>query len=194
MTHAPELSLKELAGEHARLCIVSPDDPRAIARHCGEAREAGLEFFFDPSFQVTHMEGSTLRDCARGARGMLLNDYEHAVFEEKTGYRGDAIFELVDMLVVTLGEKGSRILRPGEPPIEVPPAAISGAVDPTGAGDAFRAGFLAGWREEFALPVCGRMGSVASAYAVENYGTQTHEYTRDEFDRRYADNFGEPPH
>jgi adenosine kinase len=193
MARAGELSLKELAGDRARLCIVSPDDPKAIVRHCREARESGLEFFFDPSFQVTHMDGPTLRDCARGARGLMLNDYEHAVFEEKTGYRGDAVFELVDLVVVTLGEKGSRILQPGEPPIEVPPATVTAAIDPTGAGDAFRAGFLAGWHQGLELAVCGRMGSVASAYAVENYGTQSHDYTRAQFDRRYADNFGGPP-
>jgi adenosine kinase len=193
MARAGELSLAELAGERARLCIISPDDPRAIVRHCREARETGIEFFFDPSFQVTHMDGPTLRDCARGARGLLLNDYEHAVFEDKTGYRAEAVFELVDLVVVTLGEKGSRILRPGEAPIEIPPAGVPEAVDPTGAGDAFRAGFLAGWRQGLDLAVCGRMGSVAAAYAVEQYGTQSHDYTRAEFDRRYADNFGASP-
>jgi len=193
MSLARELSLKELAGPRARLCIVSPDDPAAIERHCGEAREAGLDFFFDPSFQVTPMAGATLRDCARGARGLLLNDYEYAVFEEKTGYRGDAVFELVGLVVVTLGAKGSRILRPGEAPIEVPPAVVAEPVDPTGAGDAFRSGFLAGWMEGRELAVCGRMGSVAAAYAVERYGTQTHAYSRADFDRRYAANFGGPP-
>jgi adenosine kinase len=193
MAHAGELSLGELAGDRARLCIVSPDDPGAMVRHCREAREIGLELFFDPSFQVTHMDGATLRDCARGAKGLLLNDYEHAVFEDKTGYRGEAVFELVDLVVVTLGEKGSRILQAGAAPIEIPPATVAVAVDPTGAGDAFRAGFLAGWHQGSGLAVCGRMGSVASAYAVEHYGTQSHDYSRAEFDRRYADNFGSAP-
>ncbi len=192
MARAPELSLRELIGE-ARLCIVSPDDPRAIQRHCQEARELGVTFFFDPSFQVTHLDGPDLRDCARGAKAMLLNDYEYAVFEEKTGYRRDAIFELVDVAVITLGEQGSRILRAGESPIEVPPAAVAEPVDPTGAGDAYRAGFLAGWNSGFELTVCGRMGSIASAFAVEQYGTQAHDYTRAEFDRRYAENFGSVP-
>jgi len=193
MAKAPELSLKALAGGRARACIVSPDDPLAIVRHCAEAREAGLPFFFDPSFQVTPMSGEALRDCARGAKALFLNDYEFAVFEDKTGYRGDSLFELVEFAVVTLGAKGSRILRSGEEPIEVPPATVTEAVDPTGAGDAFRAGFLAGWMEERDLAVCGRMGSVASAYAVELYGTQSHAYSRDAFDQRYAANFGGPP-
>lgn len=193
MGRASELSLASLAGDRARACIISPDDPAAIVRHCQEARDSGLTFFFDPSFQVTHMDGPTLRDCARGARGLLLNDYEYAVFEDKTGYRGDAVFELVDFVVVTLGAKGSRILQQGEKAIEIPPATVAEAIDPTGAGDAFRAGFLAGWMQGFEFAVCGRMGSVASAYAVEKYGTQSHGYTRSEFDQRYADNFGRPP-
>lgn len=193
MAKAPELSLKELAGERARACIVSPDDPLAIARHCAEAREAKLPFFFDPSFQVTPMDGETLRDCARGAKALFLNDYEFAVFQDKTGYRGDALFELVEFAVVTLGAKGSRILLPADEAIEIPPATVAEAKDPTGAGDAFRAGFLAGWMEGRELPVCGRMGSVASAYAVELYGTQSHAYSREDFDARYAANFGGPP-
>ena len=139
------------------------------------------------------MEGDVLRECARGAKAMLLNDYEFAVFEDKTGYRGDALFELVEFAVVTLGSKGSRILRRDAEPLEIPPAQVEAAVDPTGAGDAFRAGFLAGWMEGRELAVCGRMGSVASAYAVEKYGTQSHAYSRAEFDARYSDNFGGPP-
>ncbi len=192
MAQAPELSLRELAGG-AEVVIVSPDDPKAIERHCREAREAGMTFFFDPSFQVTHMEGAQLRECARGAKAMLLNDYEHAVFSEKTGFRDDALFDLVDIAVVTLGAQGSRILRRDETPIEIPPATVSEAVDPTGAGDAYRAGFLAGWTAGYDLAVCGRMGSVASAYAVEQYGTQAHSYDRAEFDERYRKNFGQAP-
>ena len=193
MPRAAELSLQELAGPRARVCIISPDDPRAIARHCREARAAKLPFFFDPSFQVTHMDGETLTECAQEAEGLMLNDYEFSVFEEKTGCRGDAIFDLVDMAVMTLGEKGSRILRAGKPPLEIPSAAAGKVIDPTGAGDAFRAGFLAGWSEGLELAVCGRMGSIASVYAVEQYGTQSHNYTRAEFDQRYVENFGAPP-
>jgi adenosine kinase len=193
MAKAWELDLSALAGDRARACIISPDDPRAMARHCDEARKAGLTFFFDPSFQVTAMDGPTLRDSARGAKALLLNDYEFAVFQDKTGYRGESLFELVDFAVMTLGSKGSRIFVPNADPIEIPPAAVVDLVDPTGAGDAFRAGFLAGWMESRDLPVCGRMGSVAAAYAVEQYGTQTHTYSRQEFDRRYAANFGEIP-
>ena len=193
MRRAGELSLKQLMGDRPAICIVAPDDPGAMIRHCGEAREADLPFLFDPSFQVTAMDGEQLTAAARGAAILAVNDYEHAVFEKKTGKQGEAIFDLVDMVIVTLGGEGSKILRPGSEPILIPPAEISGLVDPTGAGDAFRAGFIAGLMEGQELEICGRMGSVTSAYVVEQNGTQSHAYDRQDFERRYAENFGPLP-
>ena len=193
MARASELSLKAASGERPALCIVAPDDPAAMMRHCQEAREAGLPCLFDPSFQVTAMSGEDLATAARGAAIMVVNDYEHAVFAQKTAKEGDAIFELVDMLVVTLGGEGSKILRPGHGDIRVPAAKIAKLADPTGAGDAFRSGFVAGLMRGHELEVCGRMGSVASAYVVEQNGTQSHTYERGDFEARYAENFGPLP-
>ena len=99
------------------------------------------------------------------------------------GKQGEEIFDLVDMVIVTLGGEGSKILRRGEDPIMIPAAKISGLVDPTGAGDAFRSGFVAGLVNGFDLEVCGRMGSVTSAFVVEENGTQNHAYTREDFER-----------
>lgn len=192
MKRAGELSIRQRMGERPAFCIVAPDDPEAMVRHCREAREAGLPLLFDPSFQVTAMDGESLAAAARGAAIMMVNDYEHAVFEQKTGREGAAIFELVDMVVVTLGGDGSKILQPdGE--IRIPAASISGLVDPTGAGDAFRAGFVTGLMRGYELEACGRMGSVAAAYAVEQSGTQSHGFTGEEFAARYRHNFGPLP-
>ena len=192
MEHAAELSLKASLGERPALAIVAPDDPDAMVRHCREAREARLPFIFDPSFQVTAMDGAALAEAAEGAAVMMVNDYEYAVFSEKTGKNGDDVFDLIDLLVVTLGGDGSKILfRGGE--IEIPPARVNGVADPTGAGDAFRAGFAAGLTQGFGLDVCGRMGSVTAAYAVEHKGTQAHAFTREEFAERYRENFGPLP-
>lgn len=193
MKRARELSLAELAGDRAAACIVAPDDPEAMSRHCEEARRLGLPFFFDPSFQVTNMEGEPLAKAARGAQALFVNDYEHAVFQEKTGFAGERLFELVDSVVVTLGEEGSRIHSAGGEVVEVPPARVEEVVDPTGAGDAYRAGFLTGWRRGLEPAVCGRLGSLAAAYAVERYGTQNHRYTLAEFRSRYRASFGEEP-
>lgn len=193
MSRAGELSLKESAGNRPALAIIAPDDPEAMIRHCAEAREMGLPFLFDPSFQVTAMEGADLAAASEGAAMLVVNDYEHAVFEKKTGKQGDAIFDLVDMVVVTLGGEGSKILRRGESEIRIPAAPISGLVDPTGAGDSFRSGFVAGLLKGWDLEVCGRLGSVASAFVVEQNGTQSHHYDRETFLRRYNESFADCP-
>lgn len=193
MQRAGDLSLRERAGEDVGLVIVAPDDPAAMSRHCQEARDAGMPFLFDPSFQVTAMDGEPLAEAARGAAAIFVNDYELAVFEKKTGKAGDAIFDLVDRVVVTLGGEGSEIrLRDGRV-FRVPAAKISAMADPTGAGDAYRAGFMIGLKHDQPLEVCGRLGSVAAAYAVEQHGTQEHAYDKAAFLARYAENFGDPP-
>ena len=189
MRRAKDLSLAAARDDESRLAVIAPDDPEAMLRHCREAREAGLPFVFDPSFQVIALDGEALAGAAQGARAVIVNDYEFAVFREKTGREGEALFELADLWVVTYGEEGSRILLPGGEAIAVPAATAREVVDPTGAGDAYRGGFVAGLLRGAPLPVCGRMGSVAAVYAVECYGTQSHLYTEDEFWSRYRDNF-----
>lgn len=193
MQRAAELSLQELAGERPSVAIIAPDDPGAMMRHCREARESGLPFLFDPSFQVTAMDGADLAEAAQGAAMLVVNDYEFAVFEKKTGKSGPEIFDLVDMAVVTLGGEGSKILLPGQEEIRIPVAQVEDFVDPTGAGDSYRSGFVAGLMAGQDLEVCGRMGSIASAFVVEKNGTQNHGYTRQEFNERYAANFGPMP-
>ncbi|MEW6277540.1 MAG: carbohydrate kinase family protein [Candidatus Eremiobacterota bacterium] len=190
MGRAGEISLKQSAGPSPAVCIVAPDAPAAMVRHCREAREAGIPLIFDPSFQVTNMDGESLYGAARGARAIMLNDYEYAVFREKTGKSQEDLLDDVDFIVVTYGEQGSEVFRKGHPSVKIPAARCSNAVDPTGAGDAYRGGFVAGLTRGHDLDVCGRMGSVAAVYAVENYGTQNHRYTPEDFFRRYAENFG----
>lgn len=190
MGRAGDLSLAERAGDRAAMCIVAPDDPGAMVRHCREARESGLELWFDPSFQVTAMDGATLREAAAGSKGLLLNDYEHAVFQEKTGVVGDALFELTEILVVTLGKEGSLVRCRDGSEHRVPAASIGTLVDPTGAGDAYRGGFLAGRLGGRNLSTCARMGSVAAAFCIESYGTQNHCYDRAQFAERYRASYG----
>lgn len=190
MARARDISLKSNAGPHPQIGIIAPDDPDAMLRHAQECREARIPFVYDPSFQVTAMAGDRLWSGTLGAKALVLNDYEFAVFQEKTGKNQADILAEVELLVVTLGEKGSRITtRQGEV-VEVPAAKISEVVDPTGAGDAFRGGFVSGLVRDLPLAVCGRLGSVSSAYVVERYGTQSHYYTRAEFLARYEANFG----
>jgi len=190
MGRARELSIKEAVAAHpAAFAIVAPDDPAAMMRHCAEAKEAGVPLLFDPSFQVIALDGEDLRACADGAEVVLVNDYEFEVFKDKTGLTERELMALARVWVVTLGERGSRLLVRGEGRIEVPPAEARQVVDPTGAGDAYRAGFLAGLVRGHDLGVCGRLGSVAAVYAVESRGTQEHHYTPEEFAARYRASF-----
>ncbi|GMU53133.1 MAG: putative adenosine kinase CbhK [Candidatus Xenobia bacterium] len=193
MNRAGEISLRQEAGPNPRFCIIAPDAPAAMVRHCQECREGKIPFLFDPSFQVTAMDGPTLYQAARGARAVLLNDYEFAVFLEKTGKTQDQLLEDVELIVVTYGEQGSEIFRRGSESVKIPPAKCREVVDPTGAGDAYRGGFLAGLVRGHDLDVCGRMGSVAAVFAVEHYGTQNHRYTPETFFARYEENFGPAP-
>lgn len=193
MPRAKEISLKANSGPHFRYAVVAPDDPDAMLRHCREAREAGVKLIYDPSFQVTAMDGPRLWEGAQGAYALILNDYEFAVFCEKTGKDANSILEHIELLVVTLGEKGSQVYRKGQDVLDIPPAKVADVVDPTGAGDAFRGGFVAGLLRGLPLEACGRMGSVASAYAVERYGTQNHSYSQQDFADRYSQNFGMVP-
>lgn len=191
MKRARELSLAEAARTRpAAYAVVAPDDPEAMVRHCREAKEAGLPLVFDPSFQVIALDGPVLREMADGAEVVLVNDYEYAVFREKTGLSDAEVLRLARIWVVTLGEKGSRILVRGGERLEVPPAKAREVVDPTGAGDAYRAGFVAGLLRGLDLGVCGRLGSVSAVYAVERYGTQAHRFTPEELAARYHESFG----
>lgn len=191
MARARELSLAAAVdGRPAAYAVVAPDEPRAIVRHCREAKQAGVPLIFDPSFQVTALDGEALRESARGAEVVLVNDYEFAVFREKTGLQERDLLSLARVWVVTLGERGSRLLVRGGERLEIPPVPARRVVDPTGAGDAYRSGFVAGLLRGLDLATCGRMGSVAAVYAVESYGTQAHRFTREEFARRYHEAFG----
>ncbi len=194
MRRAGELSIRsEVGNAKPEVAIVSPDDPQAMLRHARECREAKIPFVYDPSFQVTAMDGAALLEGAKGAKALMLNDYEMAVFQEKTKLSEKDVLEQVEMVIVTFGEKGSEIRRKGKDPIKVGVAKPEKVVDPTGAGDAYRAGFVSGLVSGFTLESCGRMGSVAAVYAVEQYGTQNHRYTREEFLRRFETNFGGRP-
>lgn len=192
MSHARELSVRDsLKG--ARYVVVSPDDPEAMKRHCSEAKEAGAVLVYDPSFQVLAMDGEFLWEGARGAKALVLNDYEFAMFQEKTGKSIEELHQEIEVLVVTLGEEGSRIMPRDREEIRIKPCPTDKAVDPTGCGDAYRGGLLTGLVNGCDWQECGQLGSVASTFVVEQYGTQSHGYSKGEFARRYQQVYGTLP-
>ncbi|HRH24085.1 MAG TPA: carbohydrate kinase family protein [Candidatus Paceibacterota bacterium] len=170
--------------------IVSPTNKDDMVRIARESKAASLPFFFDPGQQIPMLSAEELREAITDSAGMLVNDYELSLIGEKTGWNEAAIAEQVGFLIVTLGAEGSRIITKNSEE-RVAAVAVTTVVDPTGAGDAFRGGFLAGYVRELPLPVCAKLGSTVAAYAVECYGTQNHRFTLDELKARYEGAYNE---
>jgi adenosine kinase len=172
------------------LAIVSPGNAEDMRNLPELYRKKGIPFIFDPGQQVPSLSGDDLKKGITGAKVLTLNDYELGLVLEKTGWSEEDILKHAEILVVTLGEKGSRI-RTDEKTFDIPPAAVEKVSDPTGAGDAYRAGFIKGLIADWPLEVVGKFASIIAAYAVEVSGPQGHKFTFHEARARYASNFGE---
>lgn len=192
MSHAPRISLKEIELTRGDFVIISPNDPRAMARHAAECLELGVPYMYDPSMQAPRMTAEELNEGFKGAKVLTGNDYEFGMMAEKLGITEDALRRRVPVTVMTRGEAGALITEGGRE-FEIPVAKPAKVVDPTGAGDAYRAGLMLGIRHEFSWPVTGRIAALAATYAIEQAGTQQHAYSLPEFVARYRENFGSAP-
>jgi adenosine kinase len=169
--------------------IIGPNDPGAMKRLVAECRERGIPFVFDPAHQLPMMDGADVTDSTNGAWIVIGNDYELELIQERTRRDAKGLLQLSEMVVTTLGRHGSRITtRDGS--VDVPAAPAHREADPTGAGDAYRAGLVAGLLRGLDLRDAGCIASLAATYAVEHVGTIEHAYTRDEFCARHRDAFG----
>lgn len=166
------------------LGIISPTAPDAMRRHAQEFRDAGIGYVFDPGQQIISLSAQALTDGIEGASMLVGNDYEFAMIGEKTGIGRDDLLASCETVIVTYGDLGSHVHIGGEM-YEIPAAQPSSVVDPTGAGDAYRAGFLAARRAGLTPDVAGRTGSVAAAFVVEMKGTQGHQFTMQQFIERF---------
>ena len=187
MANAGELSFRS-AGK-VDLAIISPNDPAAMIQYAEECRTIGIPFIFDPGQQCARMSGDELAEGLGGSAVLILNDYELEILKQKTGLDQAALVARTGLLVVTRGEHGSTLLS-SEATFDVPAVAPRQIVDPTGVGDAYRGGFMKGLVARLDAPTCGRLGSVAAAYALEHLGGMSHAYTRAEFAARYEAHFG----
>jgi adenosine kinase len=169
--------------------IIGPNDPGAMKRLVHECRERGVRFVFDPAHQLPMMSAEDVMDSTRGAWIVIGNDYELELIEQRTGRDEAGLLELAEIVVTTLGRQGSRIVTRGQV-VEIPAAPCVRESDPTGAGDAYRAGLVAGLLRGLDLHVAGRVASLAASYVVEQVGTIEHGYTDVEFSSRYEDAFG----
>ena len=198
MARAGELSIERLDPSGIALVVVSPNDPGAMARYAAECRRGRIPFLYDPSQQVARLTGEELKEGLAGAAILVVNDYEFGVLAQKTGLSREDLLERVPVLVVTHGAEGSTISVSHEKGRarreEIPAARLeSAAVDPTGVGDAFRAGLIRGLRVGAPWSAAGRMGSVAAVFALEALGPQPPRYSADQFRERYHRNFGDEP-
>ncbi len=167
----------------------NPDDMRALP---AQYRENGIPYFYDPAQEIPILSADDLRDGIEGAAGLFGNDYEIDLIMQKTGWNEKELCGRTPLVIVTLGESGSRIMSMTEgSPERVKAVHVSNVLDPTGAGDAFRAGFIAGYLRGGSLRECAQIGSTAAAYAVESHGTQNHWFTLPELKKRYEEAYGE---
>ena len=187
MGYSASQSLKEL-DKQPDLVIVSPSAPDAMMKFPAECRELGIPYLYDPSQQVLRLEGSELARDMEGAQFLFCNDYEFGLISKKTGWSLDQILEHVKVLVITRGKDGADLYS-GQDSVHIPTVPEDEIVDPTGVGDAFRGGFLAGYSHDFDWKLCGEIGSLAAVYCLEQRGPQSHKYSKTEFIERFRKHF-----
>src|SRR6478736_2265605 len=170
--------------------LIGADDPDGMLRHTEECRQRGYAFIADPSQQLAFGEGDLIRKLIEGAAILFSNEYESHMIESKTGWSQDDILARVGIQVTTLGADGVRILRAGEETIELPAARNVAALEPTGVGDAFRAGFLGAMTWGVGLERSAQVGCVLAAYVVETVGTQEYSFTSEQFVARVEESYG----
>ncbi|HUG77439.1 MAG TPA: carbohydrate kinase family protein [Burkholderiales bacterium] len=176
----------------ASLAIIGPDGKQGMLQHARECARAGVPFLFDPGQGLPMFSAAELEEFLRLADYVAVNDYEGKMLEEKTARKLEDIAREVKALVYTLGAKGSVILAGGQRH-EIPCVQAEAVVDPTGCGDAYRAGLLYGIAAGWDWPSTGRLGSVMGAIKVAQRGAQNHAPGRDEIESRFRRAFGHSP-
>jgi adenosine kinase len=189
MKRAASVSLAEVLRPDDWL-IISPNDPKAMVKYLSQAKRARCSYLFDPAFQIPRLPAEALKSGIENAKIVIGNDYEIGLLVKYSGLTQAQMVDKGAVLISTAGAKGSFIMTRHER-LLVPRAQAKGNVDPTGAGDAYRAGFLAGFIKNLPLDTCGKMGAMAAAYTVERFGTQTHHFSPTAFKKRYQQNFKE---
>lgn len=187
--HSGEISVADLAA-YATYGLVGAAAPEAMRRHAAEIAAAPCRLIYDPSQQVVALPAEDLVAGFHQAWAVVGNDYEYAMIEQKTGLTVRDIEQLVDLLVITYGEEGSEFRQNGRS-TRIPAALTDKVTDPTGAGDAYRAGLIKGLLLDLDNEITGRIASLIATYAVEQVGTQEHSFTPKQFVERFNSQFPE---
>jgi adenosine kinase len=193
MSEARQIELKPVADRVGGLdlVVIGANDPEAMLRHTRECRTRGIPFAADPSQQLAFADGESIRQLIDGADYLLTNEYEAALTAQKTGWSQDEIAERVTTRVITRGKDGAVIATRGEEPIEIKVAREVRRADPTGVGDAFRAGFLTGLAAGLGHRHAAELGSMLATYVIETVGTQEYTLGKARFLARLADAYGQ---
>lgn len=181
MARARDLSLRALDDSQIDLVVISPNDPQAMVKYAAECQSLGISYLYDPSQQIVRLTGDELRMGLKGCSLLVVNEYEFEMLREKTSLTARQIQSVPsEACVITQGGEGSQIwTRDGV--YHIPPAVPRCIDDPTGVGDAYRAGLIKGLALKLPWALSGRLGSIAAAYALEQAGPQSHSYSLQEF-------------
>lgn len=187
MSRAAELRFADLE-QAPDLAIISANDPVAMDQYVAECKRSQIPFIYDPSQQTVRVDGETLLEGIQGSMALFVNDYELGLIEEKTGRSAADLLQMTEFMVITKGEQGADI-HAQDGIHSVPSVSPAKLKDPTGVGDAFRAGFLKGYLRQLPLDLCAQLGAVSASYCLECDGPQGHEFTLEEFLDRFHSNF-----
>ncbi len=188
MKYPSEYKFEESKPEDS-IALIAPGNLQDMIEYAAICREKKIRYICDPGQSLSKWEGGALRKWINGSIALISNDYELEIIMNLTGLDKAALLEMTEMIITTFGEKGSYISN-GQENFSIPVAKVSEVLDPTGAGDAYRAGVLKGIVTGRSLETSAKMGAVAAVYAIEKYGTQEHRYTYEDFVERYKENFG----
>ena len=195
MQYAKNHSLSKLEDDRPDLVVISPNDPDAMNLYVKECQDIGFPYIYDPSQQIVRLTGEHLLNGMGKAKAIFVNDYEFALIEKATGMSVTDILRMETkipekFIVITRGKQGSSIYS-GNDTYNIPVVIPEQISDPTGVGDAFRGGFLAGYCHGLGMRTCGQMGALAATYCLETSGPQGHNYNRSEYVDRYYEVFNE---
>jgi adenosine kinase len=192
MSEARNIELEPIMEKTGRfdMVVISPDDPEAMLHHSDVCRSEGIAFAADPSQQMARMSGEEIKLLIDGASYLFLNEYELALAMQKTGWSDREILEHVKIRVVTLGSKGAKVESAAGEFVQVGVPQEKSKTDPTGVGDSFRSGFIAGLAWGLSHERCAQLGSLIATYVIETMGTQEYRFTSAEFLARFDGAYG----
>ena len=189
MADAAQISMEDLGLTPDDLVMVSPNSPDVMTQYPRQCQALGVPYIFDPCQQIIRLDTEDMRQDVLGAKAIFVNEYEFGLLQKHCRMTGDEILSAVDFAIITLGKDGSKVYEHGELKGHVPVFPPRQILDPTGVGDAFRAGFLKGYLHGLDLLLCTRMGALAATYCLEEAGPQAQSYRMNDFVTRFRTAF-----